>query len=383
MLLGLEVSPTSDRRGVGVGFLGSGSVLWAYLRALDQLTVRGLAWQGPISARRRETWSEIERRRPAVNLVPKVADVLSSDVDVVVIITPPASHAELAIAAIDAGKHVLIEKPMGMTRAEAEKVLARATEQRVRVVAAPFVLLAATVQALWRVVADGELGAVHSVRAMYGNAGPTWARWFFESGVGPLGDLAVYNLKTLTAMFGPIETVTAMGTTAVLSREVAGSRIDVGEPDTFHIIVRHRSGTISSLMTSHAVQQYRRPGIEIYGTEGTANLLGDDHSPAGLEVWTNDEGSWRFTPPPDDTWHWTDGLRELVTSLSASRAPFQELQQDLHLIDVLEAIRLSARAGESVSVSSVFPELVPPTSGAAASGQQHVHDRSRPLDEQF
>ena len=46
-------------RSVGVGFVGSGSVVWAYLRALDALVARGLAWPGPISVRRQEAWPEI------------------------------------------------------------------------------------------------------------------------------------------------------------------------------------------------------------------------------------------------------------------------------------------------------------------------------------
>ncbi len=150
--------------------------------------------------------------------------------------------------------------------------------------------------------------------------GPTWARWFFESGVGPLGDLAVYNLKTLTAIFGPIETVLAADTTAVGSRHVAGEVLDRLDPDTVHIIARHRSGTISSLLTSHAIQQYRRPAIELYGTNGTANLLGDDHAPAGIEVWSNEEGYWRLILPEDDTWRWTDGLREMVMSRAGEPA---------------------------------------------------------------
>ena len=343
-----------------------------------------LPGKGPSRRGREETWPEIHRRRPAAKLVPGVADVLESDVEVVVVITPPENHAELAIAAIEAGKHVLVEKPIGRTRAEAEEVLARAADRGVQVMAAPFVLLAPTVQALWGIVADGRLGEVHSARAMYGNAGPTWARWFFESGVGPLGDLAVYNLKTLTAIFGPIETVLAADTTAVRSRLVAGSVLDKLDADTFHIIARHRSGTLSSLLTSHAVQQYRRPGIELYGTEGTANLLGDDHSPAGIEVWSNEEGYWRLMLPEDDTWRWTDGLREIVMAVREARPPFQELQQDLHLVDVLTSVRSAARTGQAVEVPSTFPPLAAPRTGdGAAGGQQHVHDRSRPLDEQF
>lgn len=368
---------------VGVGILGSGSVLWAYLRALDRLVSRGLAYEGPVSARRRETWAGIVSRRPSTKLVPSVEDVLSSDVDVVLIITPPSSHPDLAIAALEAGKHVLVEKPLGRTRKEAEGVVAAGKKAGRHVMAAPFVLLAPTVQRLWRIVADGTLGPIHSTRAMYGNAGPTWARWFFDEGVGPLGDLAVYNLKTLTAMLGPIESVLAADTVAVPVREVAGSSLEVSQADTVQLICRHRSGTLSSLLSSHAIQQYRRPAIELYGSEGTANLLGDDHAPAGVEVWSNEEGCWRFFPPEDLTWTWTDGLRELVTAVRESRDPLHDLEQDLHLIDVLSATREAARTRAAVSVDSTFSGLTVPSGPVSEGGHQHVHDPSRPVDEQF
>lgn len=372
----------SDRAPVGVGILGSGSVLWAYLRALDPLVSRGLAREGPVAARRKDVWPGIQARRPAIQLVSTVEEVLASDVEVVVIITTPSSHCELALAAIEAGKHVLVEKPLGRSREEAERVVRAGRDAGRHVMAAPFVLLAPTVQHLWRIVAEGKLGPVHSTRAMYGNAGPTWARWFFEEGVGPLGDLAVYNLKTLTAILGPIESVLAAETVAVPVRLVAGTRLENPQPDTVHLICRHRSGTLSSLLTSHAIQQYRRPAIELYGTEGTANLLGDDHAPAGIEVWSNEEASWRFFPPQDLTWSWTDGLRELVAAVREERPPLQELEQDLHLIDVLAATRKAARTGSAVAVSSSFPDL-PLPAGPSADGHQHVHDPSRPLDEQF
>ena len=107
-----------------VGFVGAGSVLWAYLQVLDRLVPRGLALEGPICARRRETWPGLLARRPGAQLVETALEVVESDSDVVVVVTPPGSHAELARLALEHGKHVVVEKPLAGTRAEAEPLVA-------------------------------------------------------------------------------------------------------------------------------------------------------------------------------------------------------------------------------------------------------------------
>ena len=208
-----------------VGFVGAGSVLWAYLQVLDRLVPRGLASEGPICARRKETWPSILARRPGARLVADVREVVESDVDVVVVITPPASHAEVAALAIEHGKHVVVEKPIAGSRSDAESLVRLAAERGVLLLAAPFVQLAPTFRALWTAVSGGAIGHVHSARGLYGNAGATWASWYHDSGVGPLAEMGIYNLKSLTALLGPVAEVVAAEATAVEYREAGGREI--------------------------------------------------------------------------------------------------------------------------------------------------------------
>src|SRR5439155_4951608 len=121
----------------------------SYLRVLDSLVARGCCLQGPICARRREAWFRLLERRPRMRLVAKPDDVLDSDMDVVLIITPPDSHAELTRLALEHGKHVVVEKPLASTRSEAAALIDLAADRGLQLLVAPFVQLAPTFRAFW------------------------------------------------------------------------------------------------------------------------------------------------------------------------------------------------------------------------------------------
>jgi predicted dehydrogenase len=354
-------------RAIGVGVIGAGSVLWAYLQQLDRLIPRGLATEGPICARRREAWPELRAKRPAIDLRAAADEVFTSDVDVVAILTSPSSHASLAIDALRHGKHVLVEKPLGLSVAEATAVYEEADRRGRHVLAAPFVQLSPTFRELWTRVTDGEIGRVHAARASYGNLGAPWASWFRDREIGPLAEVGIYNLSSLTALLGP-----AVELTAATSRSPAG-------PDgaTMHVTLRHVGGAISSITASHAMSAYRRPGLELYGTEGTANLLGDDWDPHGIEVWR--DGAWTTFTSRDPTWLWTDGLREIVVALAEGRTPRADRDHALHVVELIEAATRAARDGGTVGVTSRPP---PVDRRIDLGADVHVHDHTRPPDDQ-
>jgi len=245
---------------------------------------------------------------------------------------------------------------------------------------APFVQLAPTFRALWGRIQEGAIGRVHSARGLYGNAGSTWAHWYHDGSIGPLAEVGIYNLKSLTAVLGPVVEVQAVETLAVAHREIGGQTVETAGADVSHVLLKHQDGALSSLVSSHCIQRYRRPALEFYGTEGTANLLGDDWDPRGFEIWRNSAGCWEEFEPLDPTWLWADGLGEMVNALREERQPLYSLEHDIHLLEVIEAGSTAAREKRSIAVQSRFRPL--DLRLHERQDRHHLHDHTRPADEQ-
>jgi predicted dehydrogenase len=124
-------------------------------------------------------------------------------------------HGEIARAALEAGKHVLVEKPMAMTLPEAAELVELARHSPGCLVCAPHVVLSPTYQAIWQRLQQGAIGKVLSARGFYGWSGPIWGQWFYRPGGGAMFDLGVYNVTTLTGLLGPAKRVMAMSGIAI------------------------------------------------------------------------------------------------------------------------------------------------------------------------
>ena len=129
------------------------------------------------------------------------------DVQLVVNLTIPAAHAEVASAAIAAGKHVWNEKPLTPDVAAGRALLDQAARAGVRVGCAPDTVLGAGIQSARRLIASGAIGTPLSALTLLQGPGPeSWhpdPEFLFAKGAGPLFDLGPYYLSVLATLFGP------------------------------------------------------------------------------------------------------------------------------------------------------------------------------------
>ena len=295
------------------------------------------------------------------------------DVDTVLVLTSMNEHGPLALAALEAGKRVLVEKPMATSLDEARRLLQAPKGQQV-LVCAPHIVLSPTYREMHRRVHDGEIGDLHLARARYGWSGPWWGQWFYQPGGGALFDLGVYNLTALCGFFGPVQRVTAMVGTAVPKREAEGEVVTVRADDNAHLVLDFGGARFASIATGFTMQKYRSPAIELYGADGVLQMLGDDWAPDGFDQWSNARGSWEVFGETDPNWPWTVGLRHLVDCVEAGRPTVTRPEHAFHALEVMQAARLSSSEGRVVEIESGFPAVDYASIEPAAADHRRAHD---------
>ena len=176
---------------IRIGVIGCGNVLSAYRATIDKLRVRGRVVVTRACGRegqRVTAGAEV----PEAEFTTRAEDVVSAgNVDLVLILTSMPEHARLARAAVEAGKHVLVEKPLATSMEEGRELVEVAKRSRGHLVCAPFTILSPTFQTMARRIRSGDIGKACSARARYGWAGPDWTEWFYKKGGGCLFDLGV------------------------------------------------------------------------------------------------------------------------------------------------------------------------------------------------
>ncbi len=284
--------------------------------------------------------------------------VIESDyVDALLVLTSMNEHGPFAKAGLAAGKHVLVEKPMATSLAEAAELVEAAKTAQGKLVCAPHIVLSKTYQEMHRRVQAGEIGPLLLGRARYGWSGPWWGEWFYRPGGGALFDLGVYNLTALCGFFGSVKRVTALVGTAIPERIVEGKPMTVEADDNAHVLLDFGDSRFASIATGFTIQKYRSPAIELYGSEGVLQLLGDDWAPEGFEQWSNSRGSWEVVPESDPQWPWTDGLRHLVDAADRDLLTVTRPEHSYHALEVMLAAKRSAEEGRVISIESEFPAL--------------------------
>ena len=342
-----------------IGVLGLGSVfLGPYRQLIRQLEQSGQARLTAAFDVNRDKTAAVAAMHPSIATPDSAAALIArDDVDVVLVLTSMNEHAELAQAGLQAGKHVLVEKPMATSIAAARELLRVSKGAKGLLVCAPHIVLSPTYRAMHADVVSGKIGKVLLARARYGWAGPWWGQWFYRPGGGALFDLAVYNLVSLCGFMGPVRRVCAMVGTAVAQRVVEGVEIDVQADDNAQVLLDFGDHRFACITTGFTMQKYRSPAIELYGTDGVLQLLGDDWAPQGFERWTREREVWELHEESEPQWPWTVGLRHLVECVAAGTRPVNQPEHALHSVEVMLAAQTSAREARFVSIESGFPAI--------------------------
>jgi predicted dehydrogenase len=261
------------------GIIGCGNISDAYFNATKRFPILEVAACADLDIERAK--AKAEQHGVAKALTP---DELLADpeIQIVINLTIPRAHHAVSKAALLAGKHVHVEKPLTITREEGQELLTIARDRGLRVGCAPDTFLGGGHQTVRKLIDDGWIGEpVAATAFMMGRGHESWhpaPEFYYKAGGGPMFDMGPYYLTALVNMIGPIRRIS--GSTRVTfpertitSQPLAGTKITVDVPTHIAGTIDFTNGAIGTLITSFDV--YGAPQgspITVYGTEGTIQV---------------------------------------------------------------------------------------------------------------
>jgi predicted dehydrogenase len=345
---------------VKVGVIGAGNISDQYLRNLvGYPDVEVVAVADLDLERARE-----QAAKHGVASAGTVAELLARpDIELVLNLTIPRAHAEVARSAVEAGKHVWGEKPITMDRVSARRLLDAARQRGVLVGNAPDTVLGDGIQTSRRLLEQGRIGTPQTVLTIMQGPGPdAWhprPQFLFARGAGPLFDIGPYHVATMAHLLGPIERVQASGHRAREVRTV-GSGPDAGAtfPVEVHthvsVLIRFESGVVGTSLLSFD-SPLRRQTFEITGTEGTLKVPVDSFDGASeiMPAGSADQ-VWEQIAAPGEPRGFGVGALEMARALRAGNPPRASGALAYHVLDAMLAIEESIESGGPVTVDSSF-----------------------------
>ncbi len=344
---------------VRLGVIGCGNVMPHYMAVAERLKGRGLVEVTAACDRDAAKGPLMREKHGVRRFTTEPREVIESpDVDLVLVLTPMQEHAPLAAAALRAGKHVLVEKMLATTLSEAAELVTLARKGPGRLLCAPHVVLSPTYRTIRERIRGGAIGKVLSARARYGSAEPYWqGGWVYRHGAGALFEFGVYNVTSLTGLLGPARRVAALAGSTEAERSIGGERVKAEAEDNAQVLIDFGEGVLAAVTTGFTLRRYRSPAIEMYGSAGTLQMLGDDWAPRGYELWENSAGSWKHYEETEPDWPWANGLRHLVENIHAGTRPAIAPEHAYHVLEVLIRAQESAKDGVARAIESVFEPL--------------------------
>jgi len=342
---------------VGIGVVGAGNISSEYLANLTRFPDTDVLAIGDVLP-------EVARAKAeehGIAAAGEVATVLDHPgVELVVNLTVPAAHAEVAQAAIAAGRHVWNEKPLTTDRATASDLLRAAERAGLRVGGAPDTFLGTALQEARRLIDAGAIGRPLSAVASMTSPGPdAWhpnPAFFYQPGAGPLFDIGPYYLTALVQLLGPITSVAAAGTVARAIRTIgsgprAGETFSVDTPSHVAAVLRFADGAAAQATFSFDAPQFRY-ALEVTGTDGT--LILPDPNLFGGEICVRRPGRDAAETLATTSVRSTrgTGVLEMARAIRGGRPHRADGTLAYHILDAMAATLEAAESGTVMAVES-------------------------------
>ncbi|MDQ0801450.1 Gfo/Idh/MocA family oxidoreductase [Arthrobacter sp. SLBN-112] len=357
----MSFSPSNRKGPVGVAVIGAGNISKQYLNNLTvfpDLKVLVIAdiFVEAAAARAKE-YGIPEFGAPEVALN-------HPDVEIIVNLTIPAAHVEVATAAVNAGKHVWTEKPFSLERESGLGLLKAAYAAGIRLGTAPDTFLGAGLQTARRIIERGDIGTPLTGLTTFQTPGPeSWhpnPAFLFQYGAGPLFDMGPYYLTALVQTFGSVRKVAAVGSCAKAARVIgsgpkAGEEFAVEVPTHVSAMLQFEGGQSSHSVFSFESPRRRTGFVEITGSEATLSLPDPNYFDGGLNLWRPGVGEPEFIPATGPANGRGLGVLDMARALRAGLPHRATGDLAYHVLDSMVSIAESIESGSFVDVTSNAP----------------------------
>ena len=296
----------------------------------------------------------------------------NKDIELIFNITTPKAHHPLTLAALNAGKHVYLEKPIAVTREQGQELLAAAKANNVRIGCAPDTWLGCGNQTARAVLDSGIIGEPTAASFFFVGGGPDGyhqdPEFFYQAGGGPMFDVGVYSVSHAVNLLGAVKRVSAFTKKTwtertILSEKKKGQKMKVEVPTHVSANLEFANGTIATFMTSFDVRgTHSLPLMEIYCTEGSL-FLPDPNGFGGQVTVHVKDGEKKVV---EHTHGHSKGVRgvgaaDLVAAVRNGRDTRASGEVAYHVLDIGLSLYDSADTGSAVELASTMdrPALMP------------------------
>ena len=350
----MNMNSRISKEPVRFALVGCGVIAPVHARSIDELSDAKLVALCDIE---REKAQRLAEFYPADIYTDYCEMVRRADIDVVVVLTPSGLHAEIGIAAADAGKHVIVEKPMDVTLAKADALIVACQKAGVKLCSISQHRFDAAVMALKHAVTMNQLGQLN-----FGGSHTKWYRsqeyydsgswrgtWALDGG-GALINQSIHYVDLLQYIMGPVEELHAYCSSR------AHQRIEV--EDIAVAAVKFRSGAIGLLEGSTAAYPGFVARLDVYGTNGSVIIENDQISQWQLRG----ETPCPVEPEPTgfiggtsskDIWHLSHKrqIADMIAAIREDREPLVNGIEGRKPLEIVLAVYESARTGKPVGLS--------------------------------
>ncbi|MBO6757521.1 MAG: Gfo/Idh/MocA family oxidoreductase [Roseibium sp.] len=370
---------------IGIGLIGTGFM--GKCHALAYRSVKAVF--GDVPAPRLEVLCDVPAAK-AEKMAGEFGFARSTDdwrqlvddpsVDLVCITTPNKSHKDMAAAALSAGKHVHLEKPMALTLGDAKALTALAETAGSRTIVGYNYLHNPAIQHARQLIADGAIGRIVHFRGMVDEdyqADPdlpwTWRATKADAGLGTLGDLGCHLISLAAWLAGPIESLVAETRTVHATRplpDAGGERRLVENEDVASALITFEKGVHGIVSTSRSAWGRKNSiMLEIHGTDGMITF--DQERLNELRLYQNrgpkaEQGFKtilsgpahppydRFVPAAGHQLGFNDlkviEAHAFLTAIANGHAAYPSFSDALHFEAVIHAIAESGETGQRVRI---------------------------------